>query len=333
MNSPDLDVLKRANDWLNAGYKAYLFTVIKTWGSAPRGPGSILVVRDDGHYIGSVSGGCIEDDLAEKAKSMTLPNSPEVLRYGITADEAQQFGLPCGGELAIFCEPLTVRSELTQIIDGIESQQLLCRSVHMKTGELLIEDALPGSEPKVDGDWFHSYFGPKMRLIIIGANQLGSVLANIASTLDYEVIVCDPRDDVAKEWHVQGSQLLQMMPDDAIVKLKPDSNTAIVAVTHDPKLDDMALLEALTSNALYVGALGSKKNQAKRRERMRMFDLSESEISRLKGPVGISIGSRTPAEIAVSILAEIIQTRSKQRELANTPMNLSYAEVNRYNLA
>lgn len=320
MNSPDLDVLRRAEDWLNAGYKAYLFTVINTWGSAPRVPGSILVVRDDGHYVGSVSGGCIEDDLAEKAKAMTLPSAPEVLRYGITRDEAQRFGLPCGGELAIFCEPLTVRSKLKQLINGIEAQQLLCRSIHMITGELTIENALPGNEPRIEGDWFHSYFGPKVRLIIIGGNQLGSVLANIALTLDYEVIVCDPRDDVAGEWDVQGAYLLQMMPDEAILKLKPDANTAIVAVTHDPKLDDMALLEALTSNAFYVGALGSKKNQVKRRERMRMFDLSESEISRLRGPVGFSIGSRTPAEIAISILAEIIQTRTHQRKIASYQM-------------
>ena len=318
MNSPDLDVLKRAEEWLAAGHAAYLFTVIKTWGSAPRVPGSILVLREDGHLIGSVSGGCIEDDLADKAKAGALPRTPEVLRYGLTRDEAQRFGLPCGGELAIFCEPLSDKAKLTSIISGIESHQLLRRSVHMKTGEVTIENAIPGSEPTLEGDFFHSYFGPKLRLIIIGANQLGAVLANIATTLDYEVIVCDPREEVASEWQVSGSQLLQMMPDDAIGKLNPDSHTAIVAVTHDPKLDDMALLEALTSNAFYVGALGSKKNQVKRRERMRMFDLTEAEISRLRGPVGIAIGSRTPAEIAVSILAEIIQTQTQQRETASS---------------
>ena len=186
-------------------------------------------------------------------------------------------------------------------------------------GEAELGDAVPGSLPAIENDWFHSYFGPQWRLLIIGANQLGAVLAQFAQTLDFSVLICDPRADMRAEWQVPGVEWLQAMPDDAIVALKPDAHTAIVAVTHDPKLDDMALLEALKCEAFYVGALGSRKNQENRRERMRMFDLAEDEIARLRGPVGLSIGSRTPSEIAVAILAEIIQVRTQQRLAAAQP--------------
>ncbi|HWV63361.1 MAG TPA: XdhC family protein, partial [Oxalicibacterium sp.] len=165
--------------------------------------------------------------------------------------------------------------------------------------------------------------GPQWRLLIIGANQLGAMLANFAQALDFAVLVCDPREDMRAEWHVEGATWLNAMPDDAVLELQPDAHTAIVAVTHDPKLDDMALLEALKCDAFYVGALGSRKNQENRRERLRMFDLSENEIARLRGPVGLPIGSRTPAEIAVSILAEIIQVRSQQRLAAAEPVGHS----------
>jgi xanthine dehydrogenase accessory factor len=176
----------------------------------------------------------------------------------------------------------------------------------------------PEGQPRIEGDWFHSYFGPQWRLLIIGANQLGSVLASMAQVLDFDVLICDPREDMRAEWHVEGVEWVYEMPDDAVLEVNPDAFTAIVAVTHDPKLDDMALLEALKSNAFYVGALGSSKNQEKRRERMRMFDLSEAEIATLHGPVGLSIGSRTPAEIAISILAELIQFRAKQLKAKDT---------------
>lgn len=317
MKSADLEVLTRALEWLNSGYKAHLFTVVQTWGSAPRLPGAVLVVREDGHLIGSVSGGCIEDDLADKALNHELPKIPSIMEYGISRDEAQRFRIPCGGRLQIFVEPLNTAAQLQPLLQSLEDRKLIKRSVSLSTGQVKLMEVLPEGLPKIEGDWFHTYFGPQWRLLIIGANQLGSMLASMAQVLDFDVLICEPRQEIRDEWHVEGVTWIEGMPDDVVLEIKPDGHTAIVAVTHDPKLDDMALLEALKSDAFYVGALGSHKNQEKRRERMRMFDLNELEISTLHGPVGLRIGSRTPAEIAIAILAELIQVRAKQLKMGS----------------
>ena len=315
MKSADLEVLNRALEWLESGYKAHLFTVVQTWGSAPRLPGAILVVREDGHLIGSVSGGCIEDDLADKARNQALPKTPSLMEYGISRDDAQRFRIPCGGRLQIFAEPLNASAQLELLLTSLQDRKLIKRSVNLKTGQIKLMQVLPEGLPKIDGDWFHTYFGPQWRLLIIGANQLGSVLASMAQVLDFDVLICEPRQEILDEWHVEGVTWVAGMPDDVVLEIKADGHTAIVAVTHDPKLDDMALLEALKSDAFYVGALGSHKNQEKRRERLRMFDLNELEIATLRGPVGLQIGSRTPAEIAIAILAELIQVRAQQLKM------------------
>ena len=315
MKSADLEVLTRALEWLESGYKAHLFTVVQTWGSAPRLPGAILVVREDGHLIGSVSGGCIEDDLADKARNQALPKTPSLMEYGISRDEAQRFRIPCGGRLQVFVEPLNASAQLEQLLTSLQGRKLIKRSVNLKTGQVKLMQVLPEGLPKIDGDWFHTYFGPQWRLLIIGANQLGSVLASMAQVLDFDVLICEPREEIRDEFYVEGATWVAGMPDDVVLEIKADGHTAIVAVTHDPKLDDMALLEALKSDAFYVGALGSHKNQEKRRERLRLFDLNEMEISTLRGPVGLQIGSRTPAEIAIAILAELIQVRAQQLKM------------------
>jgi xanthine dehydrogenase accessory factor len=321
VNSLDWEVLTRAAAWLDAGHRVHLFTVVQTWGSAPRLPGALLAVREDGRLVGSVSGGCIEDDLAEQARRGALPQTPSLLEYGVSRDEAQRYGIPCGGRLQICAEPLQEAAALQPLIDAMAERRLVRRSIRLGSTETELGEAVAGSLPAIENGWFHSYFGPQWRLLIIGANQLGAVLAQFAQTLDFSVLICDPRADMRAEWQVAGVEWLQAMPDDAIVALKPDAHTAIVAVTHDPKLDDMALLEALKCEAFYVGALGSRKNQENRRERMRLFDLAEDEIARLRGPVGLPIGSRTPSEIAIAILAEIIQVRTQQRLAATQPNN------------
>jgi len=303
-------VLTRACEWLDAGFKVHLFTVVQTWGSAPRLPGALLAVRADGHLVGSVSGGCVEDDLADKARNHELLQLPALIEYGVSSEDAQRFGIPCGGRLQIFVEPLQDAAPLKSLLQAMSERRFIRRSVHLETGRARLAEVTPEGLPRIEDGWFHSYFGPQWRLLIIGANQLGAVLASMAQVLDFDVYICDPREDMRAEWHVEGASWHYGMPDDVVLEMQPDAYTAIVAVTHDPKLDDMALLEALKSQAFYVGALGSQKNQQKRRERMRMFDLSEVEIANLRGPVGLSIGSRTPAEIAVSILAELIQVRS-----------------------
>jgi xanthine dehydrogenase accessory factor len=315
MKSADLEVLNHALQWLKNGHKAHLFTVVQTWGSAPRLPGAILVVREDGHLVGSVSGGCIEDDLADKARHQVLPNKPSIMEYGISRDEAQRFNIPCGGRLQIVAEPINDAAQLMPLVQALEVRKLMKRSVNLKTGQVKLIQVLPEGLPKIEGNWFHTYFGPQWRLLIIGANQLGSTLASMAQVLDFDVLICEPRQEIRDEWHVEGVTCIEGMPDDVVLEINPDAHTAIVAVTHDPKLDDMALLEALKSDAFYVGALGSQKNQEKRRERMRMFDLNELEIATLRGPVGLQIGSRTPAEIAIAILAELIQVRAQQLKM------------------
>ncbi len=320
MQSSDQEVLQRASDWLAQGHAAHLFTVIQTWGSAPRLPGAILVVRDDGHLVGSVSGGCIEDDLVAQAKAQQLPRQATILEYGVNAAEAQRFGIPCGGHLTIFCEPLAHASQLAPMLQSMAQRQLLKRSVNLHSGEVRVQPVSPEGPPRLEGGWFHSYFGPQWRLLIIGANQLGSVLARMAQALDFHVLICDPREEMRAEWQVSGADWLSGMPDDVVQQIQPDIHTAIVAVTHDPKLDDMALLEALVSDAFYVGALGSRKNQEKRKQRLRSFDLSEQQVNRLHGPVGLAIGSRTPAEIAVSILAELVQERAALQQSGQAAM-------------
>ncbi len=324
MNSLDWEVLTRASEWLQQGHRVHLFTVVQTWGSAPRLPGAILAVRQDGQLIGSVSGGCIEDDLADKAKHQQLPQIVSMMEYGVTRDEAQHYGIPCGGRLQIFVEPLKDSQQILPLIEHMKRRQLIKRSVNIHTGQIKLSEALPGSSTLLEGDWFHTYFGPKWRLLIIGANQLGGMLASMAQTLDFDVLICDPREDIRAQWRIDNVQWIDGMPDDVVQAIQPDAHTAIVAVTHDPKLDDMALLEALKCEAFYVGALGSRKNQEKRRERMGMFDLSENEISRLRGPVGLAIGSRTPSEIAIAILAEIIQVRTQQRLAASESAQYSH---------
>ena len=310
VDSVDTEVLKSAVDWLNAGRTATLVTVVRTWGSAPRPIGAMLVIRDDGHVIGSVSGGCVEDDLIERVKAhQSKGDKPEVVTYGVTAEQAARFGLPCGGTLQLVLEPVRAESLLQELLAIIERHELVARFLDLESGAVRLEGGRWSDALEFDGKLLKSIHGPRWRLLLIGAGQTSRFLAQMAQALDYQVTVCDPREEYADEWNVPGAVLTRNYPDDAVLELNPDPHLAVVAVTHDPKLDDAALTEALKSPAFYVGALGSRANNEKRRKRLADFDLSVAEIARLHGPVGLKIGSKTPAEIAVSILAEITAVR------------------------
>lgn len=310
MDSVDTEVLKSAVAWLDAGRNATLATVVKTWGSAPRPVGAMLVIRDDGHVMGSVSGGCVEDDLIERVKAHQMAGGkPEIVTYGVTAEQAARFGLPCGGTLQLVLEPVKTESQLRELLATIERHELVARTLDMESGRVKLEAGRWSDVLEFDGKILKSVHGPRWRLLIIGAGQTSRFLAQMAQALDYQVTVCDPREEYADEWNLPGAALVRGYPDDVVLQMNPDPNLAVVAVTHDPKLDDAALTEALKSPAFYVGALGSKLNNDKRRARLADFDLSAAEISRLHGPVGLKIGSRTPAEIAISILAEITAVR------------------------
>lgn len=311
MDSLDTEVLNQAQAWVQAGHTVHLATVVNTWGSAPRQAGAMLAIRQDGRVVGSVSGGCIEDDLILRAQEGRLPKTPEWARYGVSQDEAARFGLPCGGTLRLVIEPLTTDGWLERVVQATHAQQLIGRWLDMTTGVSVLSEAHPGQLTEVKEERCHFVYGPHWRLLIIGANQTARALAHIATMLAFQVLICDPREEFTADWDMPGVTLQPGMPDDAVLEIQTDARTAIVAITHDPKLDDMALLEALKSKAFYVGALGSVRNQAKRRERLLSFDLSELDVDRLYGPVGLPIGSRTPAEIAVAIGAQLVQVRRK----------------------
>ena len=314
MDSVNLEVLCTCQRWISAGHRVLLVTVVKTWGSSPRPEGSMLVVRDDGVVAGSVSGGCIEDDLIERVRQRgVIQARPQSVRYGISADEAHRFGLPCGGTIELVLEPLGGIEDadaIATLCRRVEAGELVARTLDMAAGTATLTAACATEGVMFDGKRFVTIHGPRYRMLVIGAGQLSRYLCQIATGLDYHVTVCDPREEYTDVWDVPGTSLVRTMPDDTVLDMRLDERCAVIALTHDPKLDDLALMEALRTPAFYVGALGSRRNNAARRERLREFDLSDAELARLHGPVGIYIGSRTPPEIAISILAEVTAAKN-----------------------
>lgn len=321
MESVDLSVLNDVALWRRCGHAVTLVTVVETWGSAPRPPGALLAVRDDGLVSGSVSGGCVEDDLIARTRASLrggtgaepAPGTPRMIAYGVTREEATRFGLPCGGTLRLVQESVVDSAWVEQLLVRTAGHQLVARTLDLATGAVELNDAVRGQAIAFTDATLTTIFGPRWRLLLIGAGQLSQAVARIATMLDFEVLVCEPREEYAATLVSGGSGIrcVEGMPDDAVRALLPDAHTAIVALTHDPKLDDMALIEALQSGAFYVGALGSRRNQESRKRRLaEHFDLSEAELARLHGPVGLALGARTPAEIAVSIVAEIVRVKN-----------------------
>jgi xanthine dehydrogenase accessory factor len=310
MNSTDLSVLQSAVSWLKAGHAVAIATVVQTWGSAPRPVGSWLAIREDGQVAGSVSGGCVEDDLISRVQTEILTrNAPEMVVYGVSQEEAARFGLPCGGTLRLLVEPRPELAILESLLTAISSHQITRRTVNIADGKSILTPGNRSDEFACNDQQMCTTYGPRWRMIIIGAGQLSLYTADFALASDFEVIVIDPREEYAEGLHRDDVTFLKGMPDDVLLELGVDPHTAIVALTHDPKLDDMALMEALKSSAFYVGALGSRKNTQKRKERLLEFDVTQAEVERLHGPVGLAIGALTPPEIAISILAEVIAVK------------------------
>ena len=310
MNSTDYIVLKTALAWLHEGKRMAIATVVQTWGSSPRPVGSWLAIREDGQVVGSVSGGCVEDDLIRRVQTEILTrNTPELVVYGVSKEEAARFGLPCGGTLRLLVEPRPEQGILDSILEKIESHQIILRRVNLSSGKSTLhlgtrEDGFSLSESEMQ-----TSYGPRWRMFVIGAGQLSLYVANFALAADFDVVVIDPREEYTEGLSQEGIQFIKGMPDDVMQELGIDSHTAIVALTHDPKIDDLALIDALQSNAFYVGALGSYTNTLKRKERLREFNVSTEQLDRLHGPVGLEIGALTPPEIAVSVMAEVIAVK------------------------
>ncbi len=317
MENLDVMVLRTLRDWRLAGRRALLATVVRTWGSSPRPVGSIMALADDGAVTGSVSGGCIEDDLiarysrAHGASGEIPSGAPALIKYGITADEAHRFGLPCGGTLELLLEYDPDAASLQALVARLEEGRLMQRSVSLADGAVTLAEAAVPAELSVDDAVLVNTFGPEYRMLLIGAGQLAEYLSTMAMFSGFAVTVCDPRAEYRSAWSVPGVAMSTEMPDDAVTAFKPDRRTCVVALTHDPKLDDLALLEALDSEAFYVGAIGSRRNAEARRERMiEHFEQTAQSLARLRGPIGIYIGSKTPPEIAVSVMAEILAVKN-----------------------
>lgn len=310
----DQDVLQTASEWLLQGNEVVLVTVLKTWGSSPRPPGSLLIIRRDGLNAGSVSGGCVEEDLIQRYCSQQLSDSyPTRIDYGVNREETTRFGLPCGGRLELLIEQLHDQTQLQQLLDALHHKQLIARHVDLQTGQVSLQPAKAEQDFVYTNVYVHKILGPQWNMLLIGAVHLSQYVAQLALMLGYRVIVCEPREEVAKGWQVEGTELTTLMPDDAVLQYAQQPRCVVVALTHDPKLDDMALLDALNTQAFYVGAIGSQRNCDARRQRLKELGLTSAQLQRLHAPVGLSIGSHTPPEIAVSIMAEITQQRNANR--------------------
>ena len=320
MENLDVMVLRTLRDWRLAGKRALLATVVRTWGSSPRPVGSIMALCEDGAVVGSVSGGCIEDDLiyrftqaySAKDDEKAIPSGPPTfVKYGISADEAHRFGLPCGGTLELLLEYDPSASGLAELVTALEAGQLMRRSVRLADGVVTLTQASAPEELNASATELVNTFGPEYRMLLIGAGQLTEYLATMALFSGFAVTVCDPREEYRGAWSVPAAKVVADMPDDVVTAFKPDRRTCVVALTHDPKLDDLALLEALKTEAFYVGAIGSRRNNDARHQRMvEHFEQTDEGLKRLRGPIGIYIGSKTPPEIAVSVMAEILAVKN-----------------------
>ena len=277
-----------------------------------------MVCSEDGHIVGSLSGGCVEEDLVEKLKTGVLAEAnPQFLRYGESDEEAEQLGLPCGGHLDIVIEPLQNDDKTLRDFDllstRLQQRKLIERVLDVGSAQREVHeiDNFAPFSYDYDSRILRQVHGPSHQLFIIGASMVTQYVAELAIMLEYQVTICDPRQDMLDELDVQGVEKICAFPDDVIRDRANDAQTAIVALTHDPRIDDMGLIEAFDTDAYYIGAMGSTRTSAKRRERLLQLDVHEDSLARLHAPIGVPIGSKTPPEIAISILAEVIAERAR----------------------
>ena len=319
MNSLDQQVLVQLSDWLESGKQCWLCTIISTFGSSPRPVGSLLTCNEDGEYCGSLSGGCVEDDLRESINKRELATTkPEKITYGVSVEDVQRLGLPCGGTLEVVIEPIKPdHQQLYQILaEKISARELVTRIVDLETGDTTMETSEKFQPLSINENTLHHTYGPSFQLLLIGAVQVAYYLANMAHALDYQVEVCDPRAELVKSTPIDNVPVINAMPDDWLRNKIIDQQTAVIALCHDPRIDDMALMEVLQdSQAFYIGAMGSDRTSEQRKERLALLDITEDDIAKLHAPVGLSIGSKTPPEIAIAILAELTSLRAQSRNI------------------
>ena len=310
-DADDVAVLSRAGDWLRTGQRVALAMVVRTWGSSPRPPGALLVMNSEGGYVGSVSGGCVEEALVQRYRNGEIAGpTPTLVDFGVDRQEASRLGLPCGGRLELLVEELNNGDVLDEILEKLRHGELVARTVDLDSGQVSLSPGGSGSELECSGKLVIRTFGPAWQLLLIGDGQLARHLAAMALLLDYRVTICDPREAFDPSEPVSGVQYSREMPDDAVKRLGDQARTAIVALAHDPRQDDLGLSAALETRAFYIGALGSRRSAQARRERLQSLGFSTQQLTRVRGPAGLPIGSKRPPEIAVSILAEITAVRN-----------------------
>jgi xanthine dehydrogenase accessory factor len=329
-------VIKDVLSWLEQGWRVWLCTIVETWGSSPRPAGSWLAVSDTGQWSGSVSGGCLEEDLLRRT-AREGSDYPVVIDYGITDNDRDDFRLPCGGRIRLLVEPLGAASDnssaiahVRQLADALSHRNPVARrvilqdnlqntskSAYRSTDQSSMTLQLPesASEPSIvfDGQELRHTLQPECRLLLIGAGEVARYVAEFACAADFTVTLCEPRETFASGWGHPKLPLDRRLPDDVIIESFSDSWCGVLALAHDPRIDDMGLLAALQSPAFYVGAMGSKRTSEARRERLASLGLGGAELQRLRAPIGIDIPSKTPAEIAISVVADLIAARHHLR--------------------
>ena len=304
---------------LESGKPVWLCTILKTWGSSPRPVGAMLACTVDGELVGSLSGGCIEEDFLEQLRDGSLKSQydaagqPFTVRYGETEAEQARLKLPCGGQLHVlleYIEPTQANQQVfRQLASSLENHTKISRVLDLETGAISTDDHSGEDAVVMERNKMTHSLSPMYRLLLLGAGDVAKFVAEMALALEYDVTLCDPRPNYLDNWHVDGVETTSRLPDDVVRERFSNPYSGIIALAHDPRVDDMALMEALKTDAFYIGAMGSERTSAARRERLPELGLTKDEIDILHAPIGFEIESKTPAEIAISIMAEVTAVR------------------------
>ncbi len=304
-----------ALEWFQAGKGAALATVVETWGSAPRRVGAQLAISGDGQIEGSVSGGCVEGAVIVEALEAIEAGDHRVLEFGVSDEDAFAVGLACGGTIRVLVEPVgsaLPEEVLEALVAARAARSAVAYEVNLTTGARQVLNGAYADRMRMDRSGFEegeevfvAVHNPPLRLIVVGAVHIAQALVPMARIAGYDPVLIDPREVFGSSDRFPGETILLDWPDEAVAKLGMDARTALVLLTHDPKLDDPALEAALNADVFYIGALGSTRTHAKRVDRLTAAGFSEAQIGRIHGPIGLDIGAADPSEIAVSILAEM----------------------------
>jgi len=321
MQSSQQQIISHVATWLHSQKPVWLCTILKTWGSSPRPIGAMMACTLDGELVGSISGGCIEEDFLEQLRDGSLKaeydknGKPFLVKYGMTAEEQARLKLPCGGQLHVLLEYIDPTSANQQVFARLAADlgnhTKVSRLVDLETGAITANEQSNDQAVVIEGQLMTHSLSPMYRLLLLGAGDVAKFVAEMALALEYDVTLCDPRPNYLDNWHVDGVEVTSRLPDDVVRERFSNPYSGIIALAHDPRVDDMALMEALKTTAFYIGAMGSERTSANRRERLPELGLSETEIARLYAPIGFQIDSKTPAEIAISIMAQVTAVRHK----------------------